>query len=132
MKKIILISTFLISGIIINAQNATPARTASETKKGQKADPETRAKHITARMTKELVLTADQQVKVQKINLEQAKALYANREKFANDKNQFESGKKNILNKWDADLSAVLVADQLTKWEKFKADKKAENLKKSE
>ena len=126
MKKIILISAFLVSGMVINAQNATPTRTSSDTRKEQPESPEARAKLNTDKMTEKLSLSVDQQAKVQVINLENAKALKANREKFAKDDIQFEVEKRKILDKWNSDLRPILNAEQLKTWEAFVAEKKAD------
>lgn len=130
MKKIILISAFLISGIVINAQNANQTRTASDTRKNQTENPEARAKINTEKMTEKLGLSTDQQAKVQVINLENAKALKANREKFINDEKQFETEKRKILEKWNSDLTPIFNAQQLKTWEAFVAEKKADASKK--
>lgn len=129
MKKIILISAFLVSRMIIDAQNENPTRVASETRKDQTENPETKAKINTEKMTEKLGLSADQQAKVQVINLENAKALKANREKYVKEDEQLEIEKRKIFDKWNSDLTSVFNAEQLKTWEAFVAEKKADKNK---
>jgi protein CpxP len=118
MKKIILLLAIITTCLFTNAQNDA---------KTNQPDAATKAKSMTAKMTKELTLTTDQQTKVMSINLERTTAMEANRTKSGNDKTVFEQEKKRINDKWNKDLAVVLTADQMAKLKQMEADQKAKN-----
>ena len=111
MKKIFLISAFLFSGVIINAQNETVAKPASGVKE-KPADAETRATKQTAEMDKIATLTPEQKTKVYAINLEKDKLVDAAHTKAGEDKTAFEAERKEINAGRRKEIGAILTAEQ--------------------
>lgn len=123
MKKLILISTILISGLVINAQTAAPVKAAPAKQKEQAPNPETKAKKQTAEIDKIATLNQEQKTKVYEINLAKDKLVDAARTKAGNDKTAFEAERKEINASRRKEISAVLTPEQI---ELLKKSKKAE------
>jgi periplasmic protein CpxP/Spy len=107
MKKLILILfTVVITSINMMAQEPQIAN-------GPKRTPEERASKMTERMTKELVLTADQQAKMKAIILkrEQEREARMKEEKLR-------------MEKLEADIKAILTPEQFQKFEQKKSETK--------
>ena len=119
MKKLILFSGLLLAGLTMNAQSATKTANPQQTE-----DPAVRANKDTERMAQELSLTADQKSKIYNINLEKAKALDAAKQKDGSNQQAFADDRKVIRTEREKEIKAVLTADQATKWEQMKTDKK--------
>ena len=110
MKKLILISTILISGMVINAQTDAPVKAAPAKHKEQAPNPETRAKKQTAEIDRIATLNQD-------------KLVDAARTKAGNDKTAFETERKQINASRKKEISAVLTPEQI---ELLKKSKKGE------
>ena len=80
---------------------------------GPKRTPEERASKMTERMTKELVLTADQQTKMKALLL-----------KHEQDREARMKEEKARMEKTDAEIKAILTPEQYQKYEQKKADMK--------
>jgi Spy/CpxP family protein refolding chaperone len=107
MKKIILmLFTVVITSVNMMAQGPQDGN-------GAKRTPEERASKMTERMTKELVLTADQQTKM--------KALLFKHEQEREARMKEEKAR---MEKTDMDIKAILTPDQYQKYEQKKADMK--------
>lgn len=87
---------------------------------------EQRAQKLTQYMTTTLNLTNDQQTKVLALNTSKAKQLDSIR---AKNKGNMEAGKteaKTVISSYNTSLNAILTAEQKTKWDEIKKQKKAE------
>lgn len=112
-----LLSTLaLAAGMSLMAQDA-------DLDEGGKKSPEERAKHRTEVMTKQLGLGDEQIAKVNTINITYARALGEVRE--MQDPEIRKGRSKALREKRDADLKAVLTADQYTKMMALREEKKA-------
>jgi hypothetical protein len=122
MKKTLLIATMIAGSVFANAQTAnttvTPNQTAQSTQTTV-ADAATRAKSMTQKMTKALTLTTDQATKVSAINLDRAKSMDLVKQKTEG------YTQEGVLAKWNTAITAILTADQLTKFKKMLADQAA-------
>ena len=99
-----------------------------------KKTPEEKATILTAKMEKELALSADQVKKVKAINLVSAEKTVASRDAAGSDKKKFHDEKKKIEAERDASLKSVLTSEQYVKFREMieeKKDKKKEKGKKS-
>lgn len=134
MKKVIFSIVFL-AGVTATslAQNSHPGggqggqhKGGGQHPEGQKMTAEQKATKLTQYMTTNLNLSADQQTKVSALNLSKAKQLDSIR--TAN-KNNMEAGKaaaKTVKEEYNTSLNAILTAEQKTKWEAIKKQKKEE------
>jgi hypothetical protein len=117
MKKLILISSFLIAAITVNAQTTTtqahPERSANNT--AEKATQQTNS------LDETVTLTADQKDKAQAINLQFHEALKT----AAQNKTTFEDEKKRLKTEREKNIMAILTPEQQTKLKKAIADKQA-------
>ena len=121
MKKLILISTFLFSGMVINAQNASVAKPASGAKE-KPADAETRATKQTNELDKIVTLSPEQKTKALAINLDKNKLVDAARAKAGEDKNTFETERKKINIDRRKEIGALLTPAQIDLWKKAKKE----------
>ncbi len=109
-KTLFTLFTVVITSVCTTAQNSTPHDEMD------KKSPEERAENITKKMTKELVLTTEQQSKV--------KALLLKREQERQERMKEEKIRRE---KMDADLKAILTPDQYNKLETMKKEKKQQH-----
>ncbi len=103
---------------------------AAQAQEKDRKTPEERAKVRTERMTKELALSPEQQAKVEAINLkyaDQAEVIRAEREAERTAKREAAEA---MHAAHDAEMKAVLTADQYTKWVAKKQEAKAKHLEK--
>ncbi len=103
----------------LSTQVQTPPLKTSTTTTQTKATPQERAQKLTDHMAKELVLTSDQQTKVQAINLkyaEQRAAYYTKNKTGDVDKKQAKVDPKKSFEAQDAEFKAVLTAEQYKKY----------------
>ncbi len=131
MKKLIL-SIALVTGFAITtqAQDVTLGKPGNEQKKQH--SPEEHAKKSAEWATKNLGLDASQVTKWQSAALTRITANAPLREKLKgattpDDRKATHQQLKANMDKFDAEVSTFLTADQKTKWEKLKADKKAQH-----
>lgn len=116
MKKLFLTLAIAVIGFTsIYAQNTTQ----------QKQTPEQKAEKSTAKLQKELSLTADQKQKVYALELDKFKQASDLKTQNTADKKSKKQQHKAIKEATDAKLAAVLTADQKTKLAAIKADKKS-------
>ncbi len=119
MKKI---STLLLLLFLIVA--TTFAQESAQTRPSrEQRTPEERAEAMTARMTKELPLNADQSTKIRAINLEQAKKMEAIRQKNGEDRAASHSEFKALSGETDTKYKEVLTAEQFTKYQQQEQEK---------
>ena len=131
MKKLIL-SIALVTGLALttHAQDVTLGKQGNEQKKQH--TPEEHAKKGAEWATKNLGLDEGQATKWQSAALTRITANAPLREKLksattpADRKATHQELKANMV-KFDAEVNTFLTADQKTKWEKLKADKKAQH-----
>ncbi len=115
MKKIILLAIVSLLGITISfAQKG----------KNKNLTPEQRIEKHMKRLNKHLALTSDQQIKVKDIVTAKVNGMEELRNN-GKDKKANRPARKSIRQTFDKDLTAVLNADQLKKYEAWKAEKKA-------
>ncbi len=125
MKKICVFALLSVSALTmvtgtIRAQSADSIRVNPREPKSA----EERAQSLTKRMEKYLALSADQTSKVEAINLEKSQKIDHLRGKYTNDRRQGFQEMKTIRQGWDQELKAVLSADQFTKYQQMKEERK--------
>ena len=136
-KTLVLLAAFLLTAGAASAQSADlttanrPARTGQG--RGGNMTPEQRADLQTRRLTKQLSLTANQSTQVRTIALTENQELQALRANFASADSRRGAGQemKAIREKYDAQLKAVLTADQATKYNQMRdeqLDKRKEKM----
>ncbi len=107
---------------------------AQEQGKRQKMTAEERATKQTEMMTKQLTLTADQQTKIQAINLKYAQQMDANMQKAkeneVKDREAMKAQMKTQMDAKDAEMKQVLTSDQYKQWEEKKQEMKGKMDKK--
>ncbi|MFD2581905.1 hypothetical protein ACFSR6_05340 [Pedobacter vanadiisoli] len=129
MKKVILTMAIAVMGL-------TAAFAQDTTKRERRAMPkltaEQRAEKVTARLDKQLSLTADQKTKIYAIELENAKKLDAWRTADKSDIKGKIKERKAAIEEQKAKVDAVLTADQKTKMDAFRAEarEKGEKMRK--
>ncbi len=118
MKKIVLLFTvfFAFTAMAIAQTNAQPAPTA-DVKKGRGKDH--------SQMAKDLNLSADQKVKMKEIKGSFKGKMQAIRTDKALTKEQKKAQVKDMYAAHEADVKALLSADQYAKWSEAKAQRKA-------
>lgn len=122
MKKLIAIGLFVFTICVsVFAQ-----------KKKEAKSPEDKAAHRTERLTKELALTPDQASKVKALLIQQDEQVQALKTKHANnaDKAVLKQELQTTHEQNEAALKQVLTAEQITKYEELKAQKKAQKANK--
>jgi protein CpxP len=93
---------------------------------GQKMTAEQKATKLTQYMTTNLNLTSDQQAKVLALNTSKAKQLDSIHAQNKGNMEAVKTAAKPIRDSYNTSLNAILTADQKTKWEELKKQKKAE------
>jgi periplasmic protein CpxP/Spy len=115
MKKVI----FLLIGFVATLSFAQSADKAAKT-------PEQKATHHSEMLTKKLSLSPEQKQSVYTLILERVNKANAVRAKYTTgDKKSMHKELKPIIDDFNTKIKAILTADQVTKWEQFKAEKKA-------
>ena len=103
---------------------------AAQAQEKEKRTPQERAKARTEHMTKELALSPDQQAKVEAINLKYADQVEAVRSEREAERTAKREAAKAMHDAHDAEMKAVLTADQYTKWVAKKQEAKAKHMEK--
>jgi Spy/CpxP family protein refolding chaperone len=91
-----------------------------------KMTAEQRATKVTQYMTTSLALTSDQQTKVTALNITKSKQLDSLRTANAANMEAAKPAMKKVKETYNAGLNSVLTADQKTKWEALKKQKRDE------
>ncbi|GAA4205723.1 hypothetical protein GCM10022289_25620 [Pedobacter jeongneungensis] len=129
MKKAILTIAIAVMGL-------TAAFAQDTTKHARRPMPkmtaEQRADKVTARLEKQLSLTADQKTKIYAIELENAKKMDTWRSADQGDRKGKMKERKAAMDEQKAKIDAVLTADQKTKMDAFRAEarEKGEKMRK--
>lgn len=87
------------------------------------------AKRQTERMKTELNLTAEQEVKIQAINMKYAEQQVAKRDEKKEKRREMETAQQAVMDQKDAEIKALLTPEQLTKYEKYCKQEKKEQKK---
>lgn len=103
---------------------------AAQAQEKDKKTPQERAKARTEHMTKELALSPEQQAKVEAINLKYADQVEAVRSEREAERTAKREAAKAMHDAHDAEMKAVLTADQYTKWVAKKQEAKAKHMEK--
>jgi periplasmic protein CpxP/Spy len=103
---------------------------AAQAQEKEKRTPQERAKARTEHMTKELALSPEQQAKVETINLKYADQVEAMRSEREAERTAKREAAKAMHDAHDAEMKAVLTADQYTKWVAKKQEAKAKHMEK--
>ncbi len=103
---------------------------AAQAQEKEKRTPQERAKARTEHMTKELALSPEQQAKVEAINLKYADQVEAVRSEREAERTAKREAAKAMHDAHDAEMKAVLTADQYTKWVAKKQEAKAKQMEK--
>jgi Spy/CpxP family protein refolding chaperone len=111
-KTLLILFAVAIASVNMMAQEPQDGNTP-------KRSPEERATKMLERMTKELVLTADQQTKM--------KALILKREKEREERMKEEKAR---MDKMDAEIKAILTPEQYQKFEQKKKEMRQNHMKK--
>lgn len=121
MKRAILTIAIAVMGL-------TAAFAQDSTKRARRPMPkmtaEQRAERVTAKMEKELSLTADQKTKIYAIELENAKKMDTWRSADQGDMKGKMKERKAAMDEQKAKIDGVLTADQKTKLDAFRAEAK--------
>ena len=121
MKKAILTIAIAVMGL-------TAAFAQDTTKRVRRAMPkmtaEQRAEKVTARLEKQLSLTADQKTKIYAIELENAKKMEAWRSADQGDMKGKMKERKAAFDEQKAKIDGILTAEQKTKMDAFRAEAK--------
>ena len=105
---------------------------AAQAQEKDRKTPQERAKLRTEHMTKELELSPEQQAKVEAINLKYADRVEAVRAEREAERTAKRDAAEAMHAAHDAEMKAVLTADQYTKWVAKKQEAKAKHLEKRE
>jgi periplasmic protein CpxP/Spy len=103
---------------------------AAQAQEKEKRTPQECAKARTEHMTKELALSPEQQAKVEAINLKYADQVEAMRSEREAERTAKREAAKAMHDAHDAEMKAVLTADQYTKWVAKKQEAKAKHMEK--
>ncbi len=103
---------------------------AAQAQEKDRKTPQERAKLRTEHMTKELALSPEQQAKVEAINLKYADQVEAVRAEREAERTAKRDAAEAMHAAHDAEMKAVLTADQYTKWVAKKQEAKAKHLEK--
>jgi len=103
---------------------------AAQAQEKDRKTPQERAKLRTEHMTKELELSPEQQAKVEAINLKYADRVEAVRAEREAERTAKRDAAEAMHAAHDAEMKAVLTADQYTKWVAKKQEAKAKHLEK--
>jgi periplasmic protein CpxP/Spy len=115
MKKVI----FLLISFMATFGFAQSADKAAKT-------PEQKASHHSEMLTKKLSLSPEQKQSVYTLILDRVNKANAVRAKYTTgDKKGMHKELKPIIDDFNTKIKAILTPDQVTKWEQFKAEKKA-------
>lgn len=129
MKKAILTIAIAVMGLSAAFAQDTTKRVRRQM---PKMTAEQRAERVTARMEKQLSLTADQKSKIYAIELDNAKKIDAWRTADKGDMKGKMKERKAAIDSQKAKIDAVLTAEQKTKMEAFRAEarEKGERMRK--
>ncbi|QPH39982.1 hypothetical protein [Pedobacter endophyticus] len=129
MKKAILTIAIAVMGLSAAFAQDTTKRVRRQM---PKMTAEQRADRVTARMEKQLSLTADQKSKIYAIELDNAKKIDAWRTADKGDMKGKMKERKAAIDSQKAKIDAVLTAEQKTKMEAFRAEarEKGERMRK--
>lgn len=103
---------------------------AAQAQEKDKKTPQERAKMRTEHMAKELGLSPEQQAKVEAINLKYADQVEAVRSEREAERTAKREAAKAMHDAHDAEMKAVLTAEQYTKWVAKKQEAKAKHMEK--
>lgn len=103
---------------------------AAQAQEKDRKTPQERAKLRTEHMAKELALSPEQQAKVEAINLKYADQVEAVRAEREAERTAKRDAAEAMHAAHDAEMKAVLTADQYTKWVAKKQEAKAKHLEK--
>ena len=121
MKKAILTIAIAVMGF-------TAAFAQDSTRRVRKPQPkitaEQRAERVTARLEKELSLTADQKTKIYAIELENAKKMDSWRSAEEGDRKEKMKERKAAIDAQKSKIDGILTADQKTKMETLRTEAK--------
>jgi Spy/CpxP family protein refolding chaperone len=127
MKKRIFVwalAALTLTGTASTIAQAQQTQQATD-KPGKHKTPEERAQAMTERMSKHLGLSADQQAKVQALNLEKALKMSAIQEKRVTERKKAHEEAKAYRQDWDNQLKTILTTDQYAELQKQQAERKA-------
>ena len=129
--KTLILSIALVTGLTMatQAQNTKKPAGTGKQEAMKNATPEERAKHEATRAEKQLSLTADQKTKWEAAALERINANGPIKEKMKGsttpeERKTLHSQAKVNFDKFDASIGSFLTADQKTKFEQMKKDRK--------
>ena len=121
-KMLVLLTAFALTLTAATAQTTPPAQPQRATQERPQASPELRADRLTQRLTQQLSLSPDQAAKVREITLAQTREDQALRGKYAVGPRKGAGPEMRALAaKYDAQLKAVLNADQLAQYGQLRA-----------
>ncbi|MBG8555606.1 hypothetical protein [Hymenobacter guriensis] len=138
-KMLVLLAAAALASATASAQTTTETTTPSAGYPGRREpgrahlSPEQRAQRMTERLTRELILTAEQAPKVQAIILAQAQENEAIRTKYAasTDRRAALPELKAAKDKYDAQLAGVLTAGQRTRYAQLREEQQQKRKEKS-
>jgi periplasmic protein CpxP/Spy len=93
-------------------------------KQQAKKSPEERAAFMTEKMTRELNLTSAQSAKVKEAALRKNTQMRAVKEKHGENREAMKADMKTVRTTWQNDLKGILTAEQMTKYQAMKAERK--------
>lgn len=127
MKKIMLIAVCLLSLTTVHAQDATKGQRKPARENKQQATPEERAQKHVDGLAAEITLTEDQKPKLYELSLAKVKKADEIRAKYkgAENKEGREAEMKALKKDFQAQVKAVLTADQIEKLKAIQKERKA-------
>jgi protein CpxP len=133
-----LFKAIIVSAIILTASNVVMAQNqqAQQTPVGQQRQPKTpltpelRADKMVEKMSKELSLTDDQKPKLRAIFVDKMQKRDAAMAKVNEDKKAMHEAMKTENNESEKDITTILDASQLAKYNKLRMERKAKMVEK--
>ncbi|MDQ3292625.1 MAG: DUF4890 domain-containing protein [Bacteroidota bacterium] len=129
MKKVLIAIAFGLFAVSATyAQTDNQANNEQQSFKRERATPEDRASRQTKMMSKSLGLTADQETKLQALNLKRINDMQAAREKLNNNggsqNNSFSKEAKTLRDSYETQLKTILTPEQYTKYQSQREEKR--------
>jgi hypothetical protein len=125
--KIGMVAILMVVGSMAWAQNSATPQNQQVSK-----TPAERAAVHSKKLTEELGLNPDQQKNIYNFCLQRAQQEDADRTKFQNDKEGLKTARKQNEQNFETNLATVLNADQKTKYEQMKQEKREKQKENSE
>lgn len=122
MKKLLFVALMFATSLLM-----AQAPNGANPKQKQKKSPEERATAISNHLTTQLGLSESQKKQVYSLVLEKSAKVKSIREQYGADKKLAHEKIQPIRKEFNDKMKTILTADQYTKWEKMKAERRAKH-----